>query len=214
MLEVLRGGRLRVCEETEASIFDEFILGREYFANLERHDEAIAAWVAAQRCQVCRGPLHRGDFDRKPRGGLFAVEGEEFVRRFSLCCGQEGCRKRATPPSLRFLGRRVYLGAVVILASLVARAFEDARAIQPATGVPARTVRRWLGWWSGPFLSTEVFLAMRARLVGVDIAELPTSIVARLPGSVAEQVQSMLELLAPLTTGSVRERSRFSRDIA
>ena len=45
---------------------------------------------------------------------------EAFGRRFSLCCGREGCRHRATPPSVRFLGRRVYVGAVVIVASAIA----------------------------------------------------------------------------------------------
>jgi hypothetical protein len=136
-----------------------------------------------------------------------------MVVRFSLCCGREGCRKRATPPSLRFLGRRVYLGVVVIVASLVAQAFSSAQAKQ-VTGVPARTMRRWLGWWRGPFISTEVFVAVRARLVGVVVAELPASIVRQLASSLPEQVRSMLEWLAPLTTGSVRDGSCFLRGIA
>ena len=33
----------------------------------------------------------------------------------SFCCDREGCRKRVTPPSVRFLGRKVYLHAVIIL---------------------------------------------------------------------------------------------------
>jgi hypothetical protein len=37
--------------------------------------------------------------------------------RFSFCCDRDGCRNRATPPSVRFLGRKVYLGAVVMLIS-------------------------------------------------------------------------------------------------
>ena len=40
---------------------------------------------------------------------------DEYRYRFSFCCDRDGCRKRVTPPSVRFLGRRVYLGAVVIL---------------------------------------------------------------------------------------------------
>lgn len=35
----------------------------------------------------------------------------------SLCCAR--CRKRRTPPSVRFLGRRVYLAAVVVLACVL-----------------------------------------------------------------------------------------------
>jgi hypothetical protein len=43
--------------------------------------------------------------------------GPEHVRRFSLCCAQDGCRTRDTPSSLRFLGRKVFLGAMVVLIS-------------------------------------------------------------------------------------------------
>ena len=192
-------------------MFDQFDLGREFFVALERHDEVITQRVAEARCPLCGGPLHRGDYDRKPRGGVLAPAGEAFVRRYSLCCGREGCRKRALPPSLRFLGRRVYLGAVVIVASVIAQALRTAAAIQRATGVPERTTRRWLGWWRGPFIATEVFVAVRARLIGVAVSELPASIVERFEGTPQEQVRGMLALLAPLTTGSVRDGSRFVR---
>lgn len=195
-------------------MFDQMVLGRELFEVLEQCDLAIVRRVAEGRCPVCGGPLHRGDYSRKPRGGFLAATGESFVIRFSLCCGREGCRKRATPPSLRFLGRCVYLGAVVILASVVAQALRRAADIRDATGVPARTTRRWLGWWRGPFLGTEVFVAIRARLVGVAVDELPRAILQRLPGSVAEQVGAMLRLLASITTGSVADGARFLRGIA
>src|SRR5258708_166628 len=99
---------------------DEIDLGGEFFRLLEQLDEGMARQVAAKGCPRCAGPLHRGNYKRKPRGALIAPAGETSVVRFSLCCGREGCRKRATPPSVRFLGRRVYLGAVVIVASIVA----------------------------------------------------------------------------------------------
>jgi len=150
---------------------DRFELGREFFAQLEQEDEKIAREVAAGVCQKCeRGALHRSDYSRKPRGGLIAPGGEGSVRRFSLCCDQEGCRKRATPPSLRFLGRRVYLGAVVTVASMLARVIANATELRQVTGVPVRTTRRWLGWWGGPFVSTSVFVAVCARLVGVAVS--------------------------------------------
>jgi hypothetical protein len=193
---------------------DELELGREFFVMLEQVDARTVERAVAEGCAVCGGPLHHADFVRKPRGALIAPEGEELVKRFSLCCGREGCRKRLTPPSLRFLGRRVYLGVVVIVASLVAQALGAARAIRQKTGVPARTVRRWLSWWGGTFIHTEVFVAIRARLVGVDESKLPASIVERLPGSRTEQVRTMLELLWPLTAGSARDGARFSRGIA
>lgn len=190
---------------------DQFDMEREFFAMLEQYDEVITERVAAEGCPRCGGPLHRGDYERKPRGGLLAPASEAFSLRFSLCCGREGCRKRATPPSLRFLGRRVYVGAVVIAASILARLLKAAAAIRKATGVPARTVRRWLGWWQGPFLSTEVLVAIRARLVGIEVEQLPRSIVCRLKGTDSGRMQTMLALLAPLTTTSVPNGSRFVR---
>jgi len=189
-------------------------LRREFFLLLVRLDESVMERVAAAGCRWCAGRLHRSDYDRKPRGALIAPAGEEFVRRFSLCCGREGCRKRATPPSVRFLGRRVYLGAVVIVASIVALALRAAGEIRQQTGVPARTTRRWLGWWQGPFVSTEVFVTICARLIGVDVGQVPASIVNRLEGTWTQQVRTMLEVLAPLTTCSVPDGARFLRGTA
>lgn len=190
---------------------DQFDLGSEFFALLEQFDEEITRRVASERCPWCGGPLHRGDYGRKPRGALIAPAAEKSVRRFSLCCGRRGCRRRALPPSLRFLGRRVYAGAVVIVASMLALMLGTAGAILRTTGVPARTTRRWLGWWQGPFISTEVFVAVCARLIGVKIEELPTSIVDRLDGTLKQRVRTMLDLLAPITTDSVADGARFLR---
>jgi hypothetical protein len=65
-----------------------------------------------------RGEQHdyRGSFDRKPRGVPVGL-GPEHLQRFSLCCAADGCRKRETPSSLHFLGRKVFLGAIVVLIS-------------------------------------------------------------------------------------------------
>ena len=132
-------------------MFDQIELVREFFEGLTAVDETIVARVAAAACPFCGGPLHRGDYPRKPRGGLVAVAAEAFRRRFSLCCGREGCRRRATPPSVRFLGRRVYVAAVVIVASVVALAAATASAVRRVTGIAPRTARRWLQQWRGPF---------------------------------------------------------------
>ncbi len=188
---------------------DEVDLGGEFFRLLVQFDEGITLRVAAEGCPWCDGPLHRGDYARKPRGALIAPAGEAFVVRFSLCCGREGCRRRAMPPSLRFLGRRVYLGAVVLVASVFAQVLGTVGSIRRETGVPARTTKRWLGWWRGPFLSTAVLVAVQARLVGVDAKELPASIVAKLTGTWEERVRVVLEFFAPLTTGSLPAGSRF-----
>ncbi len=65
-------------------------LGIEFFEGLVAIDAAILEKAAAERCPFCGGPLHRGDYPRKPRGGLLGPAAEAFDRRFSVCCGREG----------------------------------------------------------------------------------------------------------------------------
>jgi hypothetical protein len=68
-----------------------------------------------QGCPHCGERLDRGDFTRKPRGEPEKGMPEGFPVRFSLCCSRDGCRRRLTPFSRRFLARRVYVGAAVVL---------------------------------------------------------------------------------------------------
>jgi hypothetical protein len=194
-------------------------LAGEFFARLEKIDEMIAATVAAGRCRHCEGPLHQGNYQRKPRGGLIATAGEEFTRRHSLCCGRRGCRKRALPPSLRFLGRRVYLEVVVVLASVMAQIMTTARAAVTASGVPLRTLRRWGCWWCEVFPGLPTWAELRARFVPPppEEAQLPRSLIARLGGgdssddelAGAEVLVLAARYLAPTTSDSVVEGSRF-----
>ncbi len=195
-------------------MFDPIECGREFFERLTAVDAMITAKVAASACSRCGGPLHVGNYPRKPRGGLLATAGEDFVLRFSLCCGREGCRRRTTPPSVRFLGRRVYLGAVVILASAIVMAIVTGAAARRATGVPARTLRRWDRWWRGSFPETTVFVSLSARLVpALERKQLPTSWLERLPGSSEVRVRRALAWLAPLTTASTPDGARFVRGL-
>ena len=199
-------------------------LAGEFFARLEKLDQIIAATVAAARCRHCEGPLHQGNYRRKPRGGLIAVAGEAFTRRHSLCCGRRGCRKRALPPSLRFLGRRVYMEAVVVLASVLAQTMATLREAMAASGVPWRTLRRWGSWWREVFPRLPTWVELRAHFVppAPDEAVLPRSLVERLDAdlrrsggsgreaSTGEDVMLLsARCLAPATTGSVVEGSRF-----
>lgn len=193
-------------------MIDAISFGREFFERLMAIDMSIVARAAEQPCRDCGGPLHRGDYPRKPRGGLFAGVAEEWRRRFSLCCGREGCRHRATPPSVRFLGRRVFPGAVVIVASAVALAVASAGSVVRATGVPARTTRRWLQWWRGPFVASAPFVDLAARLIPApDRRALPTSLLDRLASELAPAVAKLLGWLAPLTTTSSPDGSRWVR---
>lgn len=193
-------------------MFDDFVFEIEFFERLQQADAQIAELVRVGRCPRCGGPLHRSYYSRKPRGGAVAARGEDQTRRFSFCCGVDGCRGRATPPSLRFLGRRVYLEGCVIVASVVGAALgrAKARTIRVATGVPARTVARWRAWWWTGFLATHVFAEMSARFVGLT-GPLPGGVLERMTVPVTERLEVLSRWLAPITTKTVPEGSRLVR---
>jgi len=191
----------------------------EFFAKLEEIDAAMAAQVAAARCSHCGGPLHQANYLRKPRGGAMAGAGEASCLRHSLCCGRRGCRRRALPPSLRFLGRRVYLEVVVVLAS-VAAMVQSLRAAAESTEVPARTLGRWGQWWREEFPLSQTWIDLRARFIPPppDEAELPKSLLERLHsecGGARDPREAAMvlaaRLLAPATTSSVEDAARFVR---
>jgi hypothetical protein len=195
-------------------MFDRIELGIEFLEGLLAIDVAIVECAAREPCADCGGPLYRGDFPRKPRGGRIAAFGDLFDRRFSLCCGREGCRHRATPPSFRFLGRRVYVGAVVIVASAVALRRMAGAAVTRSTGVPARTTRRWLRWWREPFTTTVSFAELSARVVPApERQRLPASLLERLAADGPVAVRKLLGWLALITTTSCPDGSRFLRGV-
>jgi hypothetical protein len=171
-------------------------------------DERITEQVRQAGCSRCGGRLDRADYARKPRGGLVALGAEGWARRLSLCCSREGCRRRSTPPSVRFLGRKVYAEVVVVLACLQAASRE--RTPRPPPPAPARTVRRWLTWWRTVFVASTFWCEARARLLPpIDVRQLPESLLERFSASRA--LLDMARFIAPITTGSVADGSRFLR---
>ncbi len=195
-------------------MIDPIELASEFFEELTTIDTRIVERAARGVCRDCDGPLYRSDYSRKPRGGLLGIAAEALGRRFSLCCGRDGCRRRATPPSVRFLGRRVYVGAIVVLASAVALAAATVSAAVRATGVPARTTRRWIGWWRGPFTASQPFVDLSARLVPAPVREkLPLSVLERLGDDRPAAIAKLLVWLAPLTTASCPDGSRLVRGV-
>ena len=100
-------------------------------------------------CPYCGGPLHQGNYTRKPRGGPLGLP-EKFSIRFSLCCGRPGCRRRVLPKSVLFDGRRVYW-RMVILVVIVLRQQRPRgmtmEKLKAELGVDSKTVRRWQGWY-------------------------------------------------------------------
>ncbi len=178
----------------------ELLCDARLYEQLLRFDEDLAACVRAEGC-ACGGRLHSAKYPRKPRGGPSDLEG--YDSRWSFCCDREGCRRRVTPPSLRFLGRRVYLGAVVVLVTAMLHGVTGRRAakLRELVGVDRRTLERWRRWWREAFSSTSLWRDAKARFMPpVAEAELPASLLARFCGGHRGELMSMLKLLLPLTT--------------
>jgi hypothetical protein len=174
-----------------------------FYATLTRFDHDLADAVRAAGCG-CGGRLDRARYPRKPRGGPPGL-GAEYEWRLSFCCARDGCRRRLTPPSVRYLGRRVYLGVVVVLVSAMTHGLSVRRvaALHAHLGVGLRTLRRWRQWWRQAFVESRFWRAARGRFMpAVEEPELPASLLARFGGQGAARVFQVLELLAPLTTRS------------
>jgi len=181
---------------------------------LLRIDHEIAEEVRSGGCW-CGGRLHSARYPRQAGCGLDLAELDPAHRlRFSFCCDQDGCRQRTTPPSVRFLGRRVYLGLVVVLiVALAERATPTRlRRLRRLVGdVSLETVERWRRWWRETFPVTKVWKEGKARFVpAIETSQLPASLLDRfaIQSEPDGGVVAVLELLAPLTTTSYPRCSR------
>lgn len=171
------------------------------------YDRDLAETTREAGCR-CGGVLHSAKYLRKPRAWLRRVEPEQQWR-FSYCCAVDGCRSRATPPSLRFLGRKVYLAVAVVLISLMRHGANEGRMrrLTAAIGVDRRTVARWRLWWRDAFTTTPFWQIARAAFMPpIDAAQLPVAIIERFIGSAAERMIALLRFLAPITGGQAQAR--------
>lgn len=107
--------------------------------------------------------------------------------------------------SVRFLGRRVYLGLIVVLIS-VRRTTLSATAVQTmqTLGVPERTIARWRHWWLQVFPATPLWQAACARFMPpVQTAHLPGSLIERFTEVAAHKAMHLLAFLTPLSVQPV-----------
>ncbi len=140
----------------------------KFFAELRWLDGQIAAEVASWVCPYCGGRLHRADYPRKVRGVGEMAE-RWFRRRVSFCCSREGCRRRLTPPSVRFWGRGWFAFVIVLVASVVGTMGADyvtRRVEVAATTVAVTTVRRWQRWWVRDCPQSAIWCYLRGLFVG------------------------------------------------
>lgn len=171
-------------------------------------DQDLAQTARNQACP-CGGRLHRANYPRKPRGGPDHLP-PVYRLRFSFCCQRDGCRKRLTPPSVRFLGRRVYLGAVVILVAAMRQGPSPRRVRELSNlfGADRRTIHRWRAFWREHFPLTTFWKVARGRLVPtVEVDVLPRALLEAFVRSDQDREgwKKLLLFLSPITiTGGLK----------
>ena len=131
-----------------------FLNDARFYRFLFDIDQDIARQVQAGGCS-CGGVLHSACYPRKPRG-IRSNWDESYNTRLSFCCAEEDCRRRSTPPSVRFLGRKVYLGVMVTLITALEHGLSPKRRQEliESLDIWPQTISRWRQWWREIFPST------------------------------------------------------------
>ena len=96
---------------------------------------------------------------------------------------QRGASPRTPPASVRFLARRVYWGAVVVLATALCSGvnLRRGRQLSEQLGVPVLTILRWRQWWLTRFTTSAVARSARA-VCAAGRGERPTRCITRARG--------------------------------
>lgn len=168
----------------------------DVFKLLEEVDLKFLEEMRAGACVICRAVLYRSDYARKPRGGP-----ESWDKRYSLCCRK--CRKRHTPPSVRFFGRRVYCSVTFLLMGILHHGAKAHRveALRLQLGLDRRTLGRWILWWREMFVDTPFWKQARSSFASrPDELRLPHSLWKAFKGQRGkDRMVKLLVFLSPLT---------------
>jgi hypothetical protein len=170
-------------------------------------DRDLAEAIRKAGC-LCGGRLHCANYPRKPRGADELPD--QYRTRLSFCCARDGCRKRRTPPSARFLGRKVYLGAIVVLVAAMRQGSSPRRLCELSKrfGADRRTIDRWRVFWQEIFPQNEFWKTARGRLAAlVEVAALPLALLEAFVRNAesCEEWGKLLCFLSPITvTGGLK----------
>ena len=164
-------------------------------------DQDLAESTRQKACP-CGGRLHRANYPRKPRGNDEDLP-QDYDYRFSFCCARDGCRKRVTPPSVRFLGRKVYLFAVVVLVSAMRQGPSPRRVreLSQLFGADRRTIARWQVLWQEHLPQTPFWKSARGPLPLRAATILPQSLLEAFLGGddPCRGWGQLLHFLSPIT---------------
>ncbi len=173
-----------------------------FYNSLLALDRLIAEQVQQSRCQLCHGTLHQSHYLRKPRGVPDGVH-SDYPIRFSYCCGTEGCRKRFTAPSMRFLSRKVYSSVIIFLVFLLKSKTDELKVeelnLLLGTSLSVETVRRWRNFWVKEVSQSHTW--KRATFSHAMAQALPASLLNVFQQDLSTSLKKALKWILPLTAG-------------
>lgn len=165
-----------------------------------------------QGSPCCGAALHTSNYRRKPRGVapriLEKLEGYklQWELRFSFCCSK--CRKRFTPASVRFLGRKQYWGWLLLIQCALAGGKFAQKQLQEqlqgyGIGLDQRTLHRWLAWWEQTVGNSPFWKAFKGRFASpIDPRQIPSSLLCHYyerSKDLLSMLKQVLSQLRPLT---------------
>jgi hypothetical protein len=104
---------------------------------------------------------------------------------------------------VRFLGRRIYLGALVVLSTAMQQGTTPwrARRLRALLGVSRQTLARWQVWWQEVFVESDFWKVAKAAFSpAVDAQGAPASLLERFEGDESERLVALLRFIGPLST--------------
>ena len=124
-------------------------------------DRELAETTRQEGCS-CGGSLHQSNYPRSSLGLPIQFR-PDYETRLSFCCND--CRKRTTPPSVRFFGRRRYPAPLLLLISALMVRINEYRLTQIkrhfGITISESTWKRWRRWWREAFVETRFWSKAR-----------------------------------------------------
>src|SRR3990167_215610 len=186
-----------------------FLSKSSFHAHLTEIDRELANICAEKGCVYCGGKLHQADYPRSPMGMPHSFR-DCYSRRISFCCSN--CRKRTTPPSVRFFGRRWYPAPLFIFISIMTCGINKRRIalMEKQFGLVIResTWRRWRKWWRDKFVITKCWQQAKGQLPpcdGITQGPFPRVIFNLYAGNIEEKMLLFLSFVSLLTIGNFHE---------
>lgn len=190
----------------ESFMLHNFLSNANFHSFLVSLDQEIAKETQQKGCS-CGGKLHQANYPRSP-SGLLQEHRSEYEQRLSFCC--DDCRKRMTPASVRFFGRRWFVAPVLVFISVLTLGINHYRLEQVkrhfGITVSERTWKRWRRWWRETFIQTRFWQRSKG-LVATFLPEetvLPRALWFAFQGQTqGDRLGRLLQFLMPLTTHSL-----------